>query len=257
MRDVPRAQQRVAFEKASLAEELGLPVIVHERRGSRRRHGHPARPSAGDGRVPLLLRLAEMALWLVERGWYIGFTGVVTFKTPAAPSRPCRPCRLTASRSRRTARIWLRSRTAAAVTTAAMCRSLRCKIAAPARPDPGGGGRADRCQRAAAVPSRTERRRAHASRPDHRRQPGHRRNRRARLTAAGYAVSFFYEKRRRRPVSAETSAEAVRCDVADAQAVRDAVSRLPERTCSWNNAGICHSAFSRRSRRHSGTGCSP
>ena len=23
---------------------------------------------------------AEMALWLVERGWYIGFTGVVTFK---------------------------------------------------------------------------------------------------------------------------------------------------------------------------------
>ena len=53
------------------------------------------------------------------------------------------------------------------------------------------------------------------------------------FTAAGYAVSFFYEKNdaAAAAVSAETGAEAVRCDVADAQAVLDAVSRL-RRTCS-------------------------
>ena len=44
------------------------------------------------------------------------------------------------------------------------------------------------------------------------------------FTAAGYAVSFFYEKNdaAAAAVSAETGAEAVRCDVADAQAVLDA-----------------------------------
>ena len=62
------------------------------------------------------------------------------------------------------------------------------------------------------------------------------------FTAAGYAVSFFYEKNdaAAAAVSAETGAEAVRCDVADAQAVQDAVSRLPETDVLVNNAGICH-----------------
>ena len=53
------------------------------------------------------------------------------------------------------------------------------------------------------------------------------------FTAAGYAVSFFYEKN-------DAAAAAVRCDVADAQAVQDAVSRLPETDVLVNNAGICH-----------------
>lgn len=79
--DVPRAQQRVAFEKQlSLAEELGLPVIVHEREA----HGDAmdilrAHPKAF-GVFHCFSGSPEMALWLVERGWYIGFTGVVTFK---------------------------------------------------------------------------------------------------------------------------------------------------------------------------------
>ena len=62
------------------------------------------------------------------------------------------------------------------------------------------------------------------------------------FTAAGYAVSFFYEKNdaAAAAVSAETGAKAVRCDVADAQAVQDAVSRLPETDVLVNNAGICH-----------------
>ena len=76
---------------------LDLPVIVHEREA----HGDAmdilrAHPRA-TGVFHCFSGSPEMALWLVERGWYIGFTGVVTFKTPAAPSRPCRPCRLTAS----------------------------------------------------------------------------------------------------------------------------------------------------------------
>lgn len=79
--DVPRTQQRVAFEKQlSLAEELGLPVIVHEREA----HGDAmdilrAHPKAF-GVFHCFSGSPEMALWLVERGWYIGFTGVVTFK---------------------------------------------------------------------------------------------------------------------------------------------------------------------------------
>ena len=79
--DVPRTQQRVAFEKQlSLAEELDLPVIVHEREA----HGDAmdilrAHPKAF-GVFHCFSGSPEMALWLVERGWYIGFTGVVTFK---------------------------------------------------------------------------------------------------------------------------------------------------------------------------------
>ena len=62
------------------------------------------------------------------------------------------------------------------------------------------------------------------------------------FTAAGYAVSFFYEKNdaAAAAVSAEAGAEAVRCDVTDAQAVLDAVSCLPETDVLVNNAGICH-----------------
>ena len=69
--DVPRAQQRVAFEKQlSLAEELGLPVIVHEREA----HGDAmdilrAHPRA-TGVFHCFSGSPEMALWLVERGWW-------------------------------------------------------------------------------------------------------------------------------------------------------------------------------------------
>ena len=64
------------------------------------------------------------------------------------------------------------------------------------------------------------------------------------FTAAGYAVSFFYEKNdaAAAAVSAETGAEAVRCDVADAQAVRQAVSRLPETDVLVNNAASATTA---------------
>lgn len=79
--DVPRARQIIAFEEQlELAESLGLPVIVHMRDAWQdamqivNRHPHIT------GVFHCFSGSKETALWLAERGWYIGFTGVVTFK---------------------------------------------------------------------------------------------------------------------------------------------------------------------------------
>ena len=79
--DVPRTQQIIAFEQQlELAEALKLPVIVHEREA----HGDAmdiiTRHPDVHGVFHCFSGSKEMALWLVERGWYIGFTGVLTFK---------------------------------------------------------------------------------------------------------------------------------------------------------------------------------
>lgn len=79
--DVPRVQQMLAFEQQlELAEALKLPVIVHERDA----HGDAMdilrRHPNLTGVFHCFSGSAEMALWLAERGWYLGFTGVVTFK---------------------------------------------------------------------------------------------------------------------------------------------------------------------------------
>ena len=79
--DVPRTQQIIAFEQQlELAETLNLPVIVHEREA----HGDAVeivrRHPDVRGVFHCFSGSKELALWLVERGWYIGFTGVVTFK---------------------------------------------------------------------------------------------------------------------------------------------------------------------------------
>ena len=80
--DVPREIQQHWFRRQmELADELSLPVVVHEREAH------------GDGmaivreyadRVPGVFHCfsgsAEMAKELVSLGWYISFTGVLTFK---------------------------------------------------------------------------------------------------------------------------------------------------------------------------------
>ena len=79
--DIPREIQQSAFrQQMALAAEVDLPVIVHER------------DAHGDGMAiveefPTVSGVfhcysgsLEMAKWLVDRGWYIGFTGVLTFK---------------------------------------------------------------------------------------------------------------------------------------------------------------------------------
>ena len=59
---------------------------------------------------------------------------------------------------------------------------------------------------------------------------------------AGYAVSFFYEKNvgAAEALAAETGATAIRCDVANTQAVEEAVASLPPVDVLVNNAGISH-----------------
>lgn len=79
--DIPREVQRPAFEKQLvLAEECGLPVIVHERDA----HGDAMNIIRKHPNVTGVFHCysgaPEMALELVRLGWYIGFTGVVTFK---------------------------------------------------------------------------------------------------------------------------------------------------------------------------------
>jgi len=79
--DIPRQRQIEAFrDQMALARELGLPVIVHERDahedGMRMVEEFPE----VTGVFHCYSGSAEMAKWLVNRGWYIGFTGVLTFK---------------------------------------------------------------------------------------------------------------------------------------------------------------------------------
>ena len=79
--DVPRAQQIIAFEQQlELAEALKMPVIVHEREAHGDAMDIVRRHPEVRGVFHCFSGSKEMALWLVERGWYIGFTGVLTFK---------------------------------------------------------------------------------------------------------------------------------------------------------------------------------
>ena len=79
--DVPRAQQIIAFEQQlELAEALDKPVIVHEREAHADAMDIVRRHPDVRGVFHCFSGAKELALWLVERGWYIGFTGVLTFK---------------------------------------------------------------------------------------------------------------------------------------------------------------------------------
>ena len=80
--DIPRDLQKKAFRmQMELARELDLPVIVHER------DAHEDGMKIVKDEFPTVKGVfhcysgsAEMARQLVDLGWYIGFTGVLTFK---------------------------------------------------------------------------------------------------------------------------------------------------------------------------------
>lgn len=59
---------------------------------------------------------------------------------------------------------------------------------------------------------------------------------------AGYETTFFYEKDKRAAatVSVATGARGICCDVADADAVKAAISRLPRVDVLVNNAAVSH-----------------
>ena len=79
--DIPRDIQKKAFRlQMELARELDMPVIVHER------DAHEDGLAIVDefpevrGVFHCYSGSLELAKELVKRGWYIGFTGVLTFK---------------------------------------------------------------------------------------------------------------------------------------------------------------------------------
>ena len=79
--DIPREIQKQAFRmQMALANELDMPVIIHEREA----HDDGMRIVKEFPKVKGVFHCysgsAEMARQLVNMGWYIGFTGVLTFK---------------------------------------------------------------------------------------------------------------------------------------------------------------------------------
>ena len=79
--DIPREIQLRAFRaQMALAAELGLPVIVHEREAHADGMAVVDEFPTVKGVFHCYSGSAEMAAELVKRGWYIGFTGVLTFK---------------------------------------------------------------------------------------------------------------------------------------------------------------------------------
>ena len=79
--DIPRKLQLKAFRaQMELARELNLPVIVHERDAHEDGMAVVREFPEVTGVFHCYSGSAEMARQLVERGWYIGFTGVLTFK---------------------------------------------------------------------------------------------------------------------------------------------------------------------------------
>lgn len=79
--DVPREIQQKAFRmQMALARELDLPVIVHEREAHADGMAIVEEFPEVTGVFHCYSGAADMAQWLVKRGWYIGFTGVITFK---------------------------------------------------------------------------------------------------------------------------------------------------------------------------------
>ena len=79
--DIPREIQQRAFRlQMELARELDLPVIVHEREAHEDGMRIVDEFPAVKGVFHCYSGSLEMAKELIKRGWYIGFTGVLTFK---------------------------------------------------------------------------------------------------------------------------------------------------------------------------------
>ena len=79
--DIPRDLQQKAFRaQMELAAELKLPAIVHERDAHADGMQIVTEFPQVTGVFHCYSGSLEMAKWLIDRGWYIGFTGVLTFK---------------------------------------------------------------------------------------------------------------------------------------------------------------------------------
>ena len=78
---IPRQVQQRAFRmQMELARELDMPVIIHERNAHEDGMNIVREFPKVTGVFHCYSGSAEMARQLVNMGWYIGFTGVLTFK---------------------------------------------------------------------------------------------------------------------------------------------------------------------------------
>ena len=78
---IPRDVQQRAFRlQMELARELNMPVIIHERNAHEDGMRIVKEFKGVTGVFHCYSGSAEMARQLVDMGWYIGFTGVLTFK---------------------------------------------------------------------------------------------------------------------------------------------------------------------------------
>ena len=73
-------QQRAFRMQLALAQELSMPVVIHERKAHEDGLRMLAEFPDVKGVFHCFSGSYEMAKELVKHGWYIGFTGVVTFK---------------------------------------------------------------------------------------------------------------------------------------------------------------------------------
>ena len=79
-----KAEQKDCFERQLLlAEELSLPVIIHDREAHGDCFDTVLRHPNVNGVFHSYSGSAEMAIELIKRGWYISFSGVVSFKNAA------------------------------------------------------------------------------------------------------------------------------------------------------------------------------
>lgn len=77
----PRELQKTVFERQmQLAQELCLPVVIHDREAHADCMELVRRYPEVTGEFHCYSGSAEMARELLDRGWYLGFTGVITFK---------------------------------------------------------------------------------------------------------------------------------------------------------------------------------
>ena len=88
--DIPKEPQMLYFEKQmELADKLGIPVIIHDREA----HGDCLEMVKKFPNVKGVFHSfsgsPEMARELVKLGWYISFSGTVTFKNARVPKEAC------------------------------------------------------------------------------------------------------------------------------------------------------------------------
>lgn len=89
--DVPKETQLLYFEKQmELAKKLNIPVIIHDREA----HGDCLEIIKKFPEVKGVFHSfsgsPEMACELVKLGWYISFSGTVTFKNARVPKEACK-----------------------------------------------------------------------------------------------------------------------------------------------------------------------